>query len=589
MGLQQPQLSSLELPCPSLFFSFRSDNFSQDARNLFLLRSNIATQKFSQGYGPCVCRIHGQAQGLCMPSKLPWHSAGFGHHSCSFSQHIATKSHTRGISTDSETDSDDPYIFMAHIKTPLLAFQIPNTSMMDKNQSTVVAAAPGNKAMATPYHPHIPSHVETPPQSYPSQDPVDRRKDMSVSFSVSMPWHRPFSAVDSSHCLQGSKSEAAGLSAGQCILKVNCSSIASEGALGVLKHFQAFQSCGQEALGRGQGEEVDSAWDGPHSNWLCGWQGLAGHGMVLSSALPALGLQTGPLAEPILEALAADDNAFLQNCGWLMAMSIAIMIMSHYDFCNIFNTKLESIDQRITCYQHFAAQLKSWVSPAFKQAALEPHMLCSLNFWPTNCHINLMEVFNPKMTSSMGRSFSIQFGHKPSLIGLDPKQDAEVQLHRYAKFCQALVTTMCTFSEQVLKTLHYGYNSNGEYEESRLICSINALDELCHLVKSFVHSKSGTRRSMGTGLLPVSSELCYHLGACQIVMCSTACRGGPCQHLGQEAGRLSPCPGPPGLWTWTGHPRSGPQVICERGSSVTFGRWEGCGLHGSRTARCEGD
>ncbi|MBZ3888825.1 Phosphatidylinositol 3,4,5-trisphosphate-dependent Rac exchanger 1 protein [Sciurus carolinensis] len=56
----------------------------------------------------------------------------------------------------------------------------------------------------------------------------------------------------------------------------------------------------------------------------------------------------------------------------------------------------------------------------------------------------------------------------------------------------------------------------------QLICSINALDELCHLVKSFVHSKSGTRKSMGTGLLPVSSELCYHLGACQIAMCSTS-------------------------------------------------------------------
>ncbi|MBZ3882383.1 Phosphatidylinositol 3,4,5-trisphosphate-dependent Rac exchanger 1 protein [Sciurus carolinensis] len=306
-------------------------------------------------------------------------------------------------------------------------------------------------------------------------------------------------------------------------------------------------------------------------------------------------------------------------------MSTAIMIMSHYDFCNIFNTKLESIDQRITCYQQFAVQLKSRVSPAFKQAAVEPHVLCSLNFWPTNCHVNLMEVFNPKMTSSVGKSFSIQFGRKPSLIGLDPKQasgsvcqedqglssllkqedhevqdaylqlftkldmafkemkhfvtqinrllstimeptpngacyphlakeassslmvsvdsemdrtdhrgikkvcfklseenledsglnimsymDAEVQLHRYAKFCQTLVATMCTFSEQLLEALSYGYNSNGKYEESSLI---NALDELCHLVKSFVHFKPGTRRSMGTGLLPVSSELCYHLGA----------------------------------------------------------------------------
>ncbi|MBZ3871148.1 Phosphatidylinositol 3,4,5-trisphosphate-dependent Rac exchanger 1 protein [Sciurus carolinensis] len=56
----------------------------------------------------------------------------------------------------------------------------------------------------------------------------------------------------------------------------------------------------------------------------------------------------------------------------------------------------------------------------------------------------------------------------------------------------------------------------------QLICPINSLDELCHLMKSFVHSKPGTRRNMGTGLLPVSSELCYHLGACQIAMCSTS-------------------------------------------------------------------
>ncbi|MBZ3871014.1 Phosphatidylinositol 3,4,5-trisphosphate-dependent Rac exchanger 1 protein [Sciurus carolinensis] len=44
--------------------------------------------------------------------------------------------------------------------------------------------------------------------------------------------------------------------------------------------------------------------------------------------------------------------------------------------------------------------------------------------------------------------------------------DAEEQLHRYAIFCQALVATMCTFSEQLLEALSYGYNNNGENEES---------------------------------------------------------------------------------------------------------------------------
>ncbi|MBZ3879088.1 GRB2-associated-binding protein 2 [Sciurus carolinensis] len=106
-----------------------------------------------------------------------------------------------------QTDSDDPYIFMADTKTPLLAIQIPKTSVMDKNQSTVVAAATGNKAMATPYHPHKPSHVETSPQMYLSQDPVVRKKGRTISFSVTMPWCRDSSAVDSSHHHQAFFSE----------------------------------------------------------------------------------------------------------------------------------------------------------------------------------------------------------------------------------------------------------------------------------------------------------------------------------------------------------------------------------------------
>ncbi|MBZ3876961.1 GRB2-associated-binding protein 2 [Sciurus carolinensis] len=115
---------------------------------------------------------------------------------------MASKNHTRGSPTGSERGSDDPHIFIADIKTPFLAFQMPKTSMMDENQSTVVAATPGKKTMATTYHPHKPSHVETLPQSYPSQDPVVMKKGISVSFSVTMPWHTDFSAVDSSHCHQ---------------------------------------------------------------------------------------------------------------------------------------------------------------------------------------------------------------------------------------------------------------------------------------------------------------------------------------------------------------------------------------------------
>lgn len=78
-----------------------------------------------------------------------------------------------------------------------------------------------------------------------------------------------------------------------------------------------------------------------------------------------------------------------------------------------------------TCFiPQFADELKMKVSPAFKQATSEPHPLNSMDFCPTNCHINLMEVSYPKNTTSTGRSFSIRIGRKPSIIGLDPEQGA---------------------------------------------------------------------------------------------------------------------------------------------------------------------
>lgn len=55
----------------------------------------------------------------------------------------------------------------------------------------------------------------------------------------------------------------------------------------------------------------------------------------------------------------------------------------------------------------------------------------------------------------------------------------------------------------------------------QLIRPINALDELCRLMKCLVHPKPGAGGSLGAGLIPVSSELCYRLGACQIAMCGT--------------------------------------------------------------------
>ncbi|XP_070657942.1 phosphatidylinositol 3,4,5-trisphosphate-dependent Rac exchanger 1 protein isoform X2 [Bos indicus] len=295
---------------------------------------------------------------------------------------------------------------------------------------------------------------------------------------------------------RGSEAAAAGLCAGQCILKVNGNNVTNDGASEVLEHFQAFRSRQEEALGLYQWiyrthedaqEAREAAGEDPSGEG-------AGEEDQLNSAFPLMSLGAQPsqhedsplvsltvdnvhlehgvvyeyvstagvkchvlekIVEPrgcfsltakILEAFAADDSVFVQNCGRLMALSSNMRTMSHFEFRNICDTKLESIGQRIACYQEFAAQLKSRISPPFKQAPLEPHPLCGLDFCPTNCHVNLMEVSYPKTTPSVGRSFSIRFGRKPSLIGLDPEQ-GHLNPMSYTQHC---ITTMAAPSWKCL-------------------------------------------------------------------------------------------------------------------------------------------
>uniref|UniRef100_A0A4X1UGN1 Phosphatidylinositol 3,4,5-trisphosphate-dependent Rac exchanger 1 protein n=1 Tax=Sus scrofa TaxID=9823 RepID=A0A4X1UGN1_PIG len=280
---------------------------------------------------------------------------------------------------------------------------------------------------------------------------------------------------------RGSEAAAAGLCAGQCILKVNGNNVTSDGAPEVLEHFQAFRSRREEALGLyqwvyhthedaqeaqgvpGEDPNGDGARDDdqPNSDFpllsLGPQLSLQEDSPVVSLTVDNVHLEHGvvyeyvstagikchvleKIVEPrgcfgltakILEAFAADDSVFVQNCGRLMALSSNMKTMSHYE---------------ISCYQEFAAQLKSRVSPPFKQALLEPHPLCGLDFCPTNCHINLMEVSYPKTTPSVGRSFSIRFGRKPSLIGLDPEQ-GHLNPMSYTQHC---ITTMAAPSWKCL-------------------------------------------------------------------------------------------------------------------------------------------
>uniref|UniRef100_A0A8C4N6C6 Phosphatidylinositol-3,4,5-trisphosphate dependent Rac exchange factor 1 n=1 Tax=Equus asinus asinus TaxID=83772 RepID=A0A8C4N6C6_EQUAS len=310
-------------------------------------------------------------------------------------------------------------------------------------------------------------------QSFCSRRPLR----LLVATKAKDPWF-PVDAAPSA----GSEAAAAGLCAGQCILKVNGNNVMGAGATEVLEHFQAAPGSYLPPNPQGlyqwvyhtheDAQEARASQEGCLSLWLPAFPllslspqlSLHEDGPVVSLTVDNVPLEHGvvyeytstagvkchvleKIVEPrgcfgltakILEAFAADDSVFVQNCGRLMALNNNIRTMSHYEFRNICDTKLESIGQRIARYREFAVQLKNRVSPPFKQAALEPHLLCGLDFCPTNCHVNLMEVSYPKTTPSVGRSFSIRFGRKPSLIGLDPEQ-GHLNPMSYTHHC---ITTM---------------------------------------------------------------------------------------------------------------------------------------------------
>ncbi|MBZ3874198.1 Phosphatidylinositol 3,4,5-trisphosphate-dependent Rac exchanger 1 protein [Sciurus carolinensis] len=605
---------------------------------------------------------------------------------------------------------------------------------------------------------------------------------------------------------RGSKSEAAGKSAGQCILKVNCSSIASEGDLGILKNFQAFQSCGQEVLHClpltcRLACAVPVTLAEPARGWPSGHPTVENMDLepgVMCEYVSSMGIwyhmlerimescSCFGLTAKILEAFAADDSAFVRHCITTMAAPSwkclpvvdgdpqgqtlsdssgpACASICQEDQGLSFLLKQEDLqlftklDVVLKEMKHFVTQiLLSTIMKPTPNGACHPPLVeeassslmvsedsemdrtdhrgikkvCfkvseenqedsghntmsyhgkynsnrdfvmsytrvrSNNFylgsdkmgsderppWTGRAPVHWLKFKQKEECMACGQSLIqisiqedpwnlpssiktlvvnsqryVEDGKNHLLLALLKCTDAEVQLHRYAIFCQALMATMCTFSEQVLEALSYGYKNNeGEWamlediwvtlseldsvtfsfkqldencvantnvfyhiedsqqalkvvfyfngyhfsklpshQENRaslqphtvlftealenvegllppirqvaedlqqeinaqslenvqqyshklrmfyleplnllmdasttamkidqLFCPINALDELCHLVKSFMHSKPGTSRSLGASLLPVSSELCYHLGACQMTMCST--------------------------------------------------------------------
>uniref|UniRef100_A0AAX7SIP3 Phosphatidylinositol-3,4,5-trisphosphate-dependent Rac exchange factor 1 n=1 Tax=Astatotilapia calliptera TaxID=8154 RepID=A0AAX7SIP3_ASTCA len=258
---------------------------------------------------------------------------------------------------------------------------------------------------------------------------------------------------------KGWEAAASGLQPGQVVLKVNGNSVNHSDYQEVLEHFtaqrthqeplqchwvyRAFEDVEELQRERGADEEEDS----PFKPYPLGRLSLCDlplvsltvdnvhleHGVVYEYVSTA-GIKSHVLektVEPkgcfsltakILEAFSGDDSRFVHNCSQLIYQNDRVVTMPQYEFRQICDTKLENIRRRISSYQQFALELRNKVWPSVRQAGVRPHPLGCMDFVPTNCHINLMQVSYPKSTTSAGRTFSIRFGRKNSIFGLDPDQ-----------------------------------------------------------------------------------------------------------------------------------------------------------------------
>uniref|UniRef100_A0A670IPI2 Phosphatidylinositol 3,4,5-trisphosphate-dependent Rac exchanger 1 protein n=1 Tax=Podarcis muralis TaxID=64176 RepID=A0A670IPI2_PODMU len=232
---------------------------------------------------------------------------------------------------------------------------------------------------------------------------------------------------------RGSEASAVGLHPGQCVLKVSGNNVMNENYTEVLEHFAAYRNRQQQYL-----SASNSYLNGSHSESCKGdlftteennplndkdtplisltvdnvhlehgvvyeYVSTAGiRSFVLEKIIEPKG--SFSLTAKILEAFATDDSFFVRNCRRLMSLSNAVVTMPQFECRQICDTKLESISRRVASYQEFADELKTKVSPSFKRATTELHPLSSMDFCPTNCHINLMEVSYPKNTTSVARS-----------------------------------------------------------------------------------------------------------------------------------------------------------------------------------------
>uniref|UniRef100_A0A3Q3D5A0 Phosphatidylinositol-3,4,5-trisphosphate dependent Rac exchange factor 1 n=1 Tax=Hippocampus comes TaxID=109280 RepID=A0A3Q3D5A0_HIPCM len=250
---------------------------------------------------------------------------------------------------------------------------------------------------------------------------------------------------------KGWEAAGAGLQPGQVILKGNGNNVNRSDYQEVLEHFSAQQTnlefphvVRRHALGSLSISDdtplVNLTVDNVHLEHGVLYEYVSTAG-IKSHVLEKIKQPKGcfSLTAKILEAFCRDDRLFVSNCSQLISRSDKVVTMPQYEFRHICDTKLESIRWRINNYQQFSLELRNMAWPTFRQASIGTHPLSCLDFVPTNFHVNLMQVSYPKSVTSAGRTFSIRFGRKNSLFGLDPDQGTQLNPMSHTQHC---VTSM---------------------------------------------------------------------------------------------------------------------------------------------------
>ncbi|XP_029458066.1 GRB2-associated-binding protein 2 isoform X2 [Rhinatrema bivittatum] len=202
--------------------STRSASFSQATRSSFVMKSDTAVQKLSQGYGHCVNGVGSQVHGFYSLPKAIRHNSDLRDSAYdlprSFGSDTPTKSSLSGLESDSEEVytfktpnsalckglselSTDSYDFPT---TPLSVYQIPRTFTLDKNHNALALASSGSTT-APPPRPPKPGQLEPKWGSPQQQQPLNGESVDAIPAAV--PRRNTLSAVENSRLHRDSSCE----------------------------------------------------------------------------------------------------------------------------------------------------------------------------------------------------------------------------------------------------------------------------------------------------------------------------------------------------------------------------------------------